>query len=190
MGQYREYKKNIVDVASSNFIDIDTLVSVYTETQKMLGVPPIFKEGTKQMAEENKEEDKTCNHECTTCKKSKKTKPEGFDFKMQGISVDDEYDSDEDDFFVCDICTALGYRRQYKPDICDSCKRCESCRMYLDDDCSGCSYSTYRDGEFYRNKLSDSELFSEYDLEVFESMKLDEKGGTRYEMTRFSIDEI
>lgn len=154
------------DYLSVQFINIDTLLDVLCKTQENLGEPLIFKEVSgrvEKLSKSNNDNDSEVNG-CP--KRQSALKAGDFSMTMRMGMVDD----DDDGIYVCDYCQVLGYSKKYKPEICDSCKVCESCAEYDDDECSGCSYSIYRDGTFYRDKLSDEDLFSQEDLKIINSI--------------------
>lgn len=180
---------------TQSFLNIDTLCTVYSETQKSLGQTPIFKErkspedesdSDKVKSESVVEETGKCNNECSTCAKKK------YDLALTGQFSEGLYDTDDDDdvVYICEFCNSLGYSKKYRPEICDTCKQCEPCVQYESGECSGCGYSTYRDGQYYRDKLKEEDLFSESDLEVFRSFELDKQGGERLERKPFTITNI
>ena len=69
------------------------------------------------------------------------------------------------------MCDKLGYSGSYVPEVCDTCKACAGCAEYEMDECSGCSYSVYRDGEYYHEKLPESELISDHDAQLFKELE-------------------
>lgn len=155
---------------SSQFINIDTLIDVLCRTQEKLGEPLMFKEIGGCVEKQSISQTESVENENQYCHHKKKMSAlRSGDFSMtMRVNIDDD---DDDDDYICDFCAALGYSRKYKPEICDVCKTCESCPQYEDEDCSGCSYSIYRDGTFYRDKLSDDQLFSQEDLRIINSIK-------------------
>ncbi len=178
---------------SQSFVNIDTLCTVYSKTQELMGKTPTFKENGSKKGEEQPEQKKQTvvktDAGCEGCHKECANKK--IDLSLHGLfgNTSEEL-SDEEEIYICEFCTSLGYGNRYKPDVCDNCNTCESCREYMDEECSGCSYSRWRDGKYYRDKLDDTDLFSEQDLEVFESIKLDTKGGERMERGHFTLDDI
>lgn len=166
MARYHEYRAS--DEARS-FINIDDLLRVFSSAEKAEGLPETFKlKDPDKIVKESK---------CDQCKNKpqcKSNEPEEkkltpFARGEFGLSYDDS-DIDEDDTYVCELCDALGYSNKYIPEICDTCKACAGCAEYERGDCSGCSYSLYRDGEYYHTKLPESELISEHDQELFRDL--------------------
>lgn len=167
-----------------NFINIDTLCDVLTNTQNEEGIKPIFELKDKYKTAEKKEE---------TPKEDKKPEvkkecplPEKYMKYAALIGYDSDEDDDEDDLYVCELCDSLGSCQKYDACVCDSCTCCESCDQYLNDECSGCSYSVYRDGTYYRDKVSESEILNPQDLEAFDLIKSG-VSRKRLSMERFSV---
>lgn len=101
-------------------------------------------------------------------------------FKTGTFDVIVEGEDEEDDLYVCEYCSALGYRRKYIPTICDSCDKClDGCRQYRDGSCEGCSFSRHRDGVPYSEKLSEDELLSSDDLQKLNHVQCDNCMGER-----------
>lgn len=184
--KYFRGARTTMDVSRA-FINIDVLCDAYTKVQKDMGKQPTFKE--KESQEEIEEETpKTCDR-CNKSCENKNTDKKKIDFSIHGLYADAP-DDEEDSEYICEWCDALGYKRKYKPEVCDNCSRCESCQEYDDEECSGCSYSRFRDGSYYRDKLSDEDLFSKEDLDILGEIKLDKKGGQRFESDRFSVTKM
>lgn len=180
---------------AQSFVNIDTLCSVYATTQQSLGQTPVFKEkGEIDKKGENTESSETqTSHgcDCRSCEKSCGKSTKKYDFSLNGLFGDGHISEEDDDQdYICEYCGALGYKQKYIPEICDSCTQCSTCTEYINDECSGCSYSIYRDGTYYRDKMSEKDLFDETDLEMFESIKLDQKGGNWAESNKFTINKL
>ena len=186
MGRYTQGR---ISDYTQNFINIDVLCDVLTNAQKEAGIKPTFKLKEKYAVEnesentkvdkEEKEEKHKCDGSCNKCNESKLPFHE-----LLGIYEDD--DDDEDDFYLCEYCSSLGYKKNYDQSVCDQCTVCLSCNQY-DSECSGCSYSRFRDGEYYSNKLTDEELLSESDLSIFNNVSDRNVDKDRLQMSSFSI---
>ena len=163
---------------SQAFINMDTMCQVYSTTQETLGKKPTFIEKNKpEVVESKPEETHKCGAECKKPCQNKSDKT--FDLTFTGVFSENYSDSEEDEDYICDFCNALGYGRKYRPEICDNCTQCQSCAEYEEEECSGCSYSVFRDGSYYRDKLTDEQLFSGNDLDILKTVKLDTTGGDR-----------
>ena len=186
---------------SNNFINIDTLIDVLSAAQKSEGVTPTFQlslidqQGNKTRHVDNtevtvdKEEKKsTCNGCKAPCGKSKQG-PDDFDWNilMSPLGSSDYDDEDDGEPYICEFCDSLGYNQKYKPDICDKCSVCESCEQY-ENECDGCEFSVYRDGRFYRDKLSESELLDGQDLDSLNEMN--EVSKERFDSKGFSVSRV
>lgn len=165
---------------SQSFFNIDMVANMFVETQKTLGQTPIFKESERSLAM------KTHPLETTNVKyKPKEKVDENCDSCVKSCSKhrflstfdesDDEFISDDDELYLCEYCSSLGYNKKYMPETCDTCTKCECCAEYEDGDCDGCGYSTALDGRYYREKIAESELFSDDELEKFRSIDPDKK---------------
>lgn len=157
--KYHDYRS--ADNARA-FINIDDLLQVFSSAERAEGLPETFKQIAPM--ETTQPDDK---HNAVVEKpKDKKLTPfacGNFDMSIDGMDIDDG----EDGIYVCDMCDKLGYSGKYIPEICDTCKACAGCNEYEEGECSGCSFSVYRDGEYYHEKLPESELISEHDSELF-----------------------
>ena len=114
---------------------------------------------------------------CTQCKKEKKKLTlmemgfSGFYNKTFGIY---DSDDDDDDFYVCDFCTDLGYSGKYKPYLCDNCTKCETCSDFSNGSCDGCSYSKTRTGSLYSEQLSRDQIIDSDDIALLEELELED----------------
>lgn len=158
-----------------------------------MGKTPTFQEKGSNEKEDSDKKEKSAKpiqteSNCTKCEK--KCNYNKFDFAMHGLFEDESsVEEDDSEVYICEFCTALGYGKKYKPDLCDNCIQCESCSQYLDE-CSGCGYSRWRDGTYYRDKLPEEELFSQEDLDIFRSIELDKTGGERIERSHFKLSDL
>ena len=162
--RFRDYRSD----SSRSFINIDNLLRVFSSAEKSAGLPETFKE-IKMDEPDTPKKCQTCqSKECETPKEKKLTPFAcgNFDMSLTGMDFEDE----DDGLYVCDMCDRLGYSGKYIPEICDTCKACAGCNEYTEEECSGCSYSIYRDGEYYHDKLPESELISDKDLQLFEDL--------------------
>ena len=153
-----------------SFINIDDILRVFSSAEKAEGLPETFKQVVPDK-EEKPKCDKRESDTKTDIPKEKKLTPfacGNFDMSLDGS---DSIDEDDDGIYVCDMCDRLGYSGKYIPEICDTCKACAACNEYDEGECSGCSYSIYRDGEYYHEKLPESELINEHDRELFNSLE-------------------
>lgn len=98
------------------------------------------------------------------------------------------YDDDEDDNddYICEYCTDLGYSNKYKSYICDNCTKCESCSEFQSGKCDGCTYSKTRTGHLYSESLSIDQIVDPDDLELLKSSD-DEDTTVRRKPGKFSI---
>ena len=183
---YLNRTRNSFTDYSRNFINIDTLCDVLSETQREENIKPTFelKDKYKTIEKDVKKEEPqkpetTKPKECPLPEKYMKYAA------LLGVSSDDD-DDEEDELYVCELCDAIGSCQKYDSGICDSCTTCESCNQFLNDECSGCGYSVYRDGRYYRDKVSESELIGSDDLEAFEMIKSG-VSKKRLCMERFSV---
>ena len=185
MGRYTNGR---VSDYTQNFINIDVLCDVLSSAQEEVGVEPTFKlkekyahineSNTEKVEKKEKEEKHKCNNSCDKCSSR-------IPFQeLLGVYDDDE--DDDDDFYLCEYCSSLGYKKSYDQSRCDQCSVCLSCNQY-DTECSGCSYSKYRDGEYYSSKLTENELLSESDLSTFNKVENREVDKERLNISRFSI---
>ena len=183
---YLNRTRNSFTDYSRNFINIDTLCDVLSETQREENIKPTFelKDKYKTIEKDVKKEEP---------QKPETTKPKDCPLPekymkyaaLLGVSSDDD-DDEEDELYVCELCDAIGSCQKYDSGLCDSCTTCESCNQFLNDECSGCGYSVYRDGRYYRDKVSESELIGSDDLEAFEMIKSG-VSKKRLCMERFSV---
>ena len=186
---FHEYDNDLI----SNFINIDTLADVLTVAQEMEGIEPTFKvakvddNGNKtRKAVECKE---TKHDKCKACHASKPKDKTGdidsIDWDLVASPFDYTSDDEDDDTdYICEYCDSLGYTQKYIPDVCDRCSVCESCTEYQTD-CDGCSFSVFRDGHYYRDKLSESDLVDVDDLDKFN--EIEECNKERLERKSFSV---
>ena len=146
------------------FVNIDKVISAFTTAQIASGIKPTFEEADpnrkKSSTENNNEEPKKGSGRCGW-----------FAGKFQ-VGYDEEEEDDNKDY-ICEYCDRLGYHQKYRPEICDSCHICESCNEYDNNECSGCSFSVYRDGQYYRDKISEDELLSSHDKELLSHLQED-----------------
>lgn len=144
-GEYLMRGKEI-DLTQTS-INIDALLDVYVQTQKEAGKDP-------ELEERNLVIDDSGN-----LVRSNKPKEEQKEKKSVGLGsfydlMSDELMDEEDEGpYVCEYCSDIGYRKEYKPHICDTCDTCGVCTEYQQDECSGCEYSIYRTGRLYGEEL-------------------------------------
>lgn len=171
---------------TKNYINIDTLCDALSTTEEDLGIDKTF-ELKKEHQKASSDRNHNCSSDCNKCKKGNdvfKDHPYGALMK----SLVGGYDDDEDDFYMCEMCTGLtGYKKKYNPVICDACTLCETCDQYLHEECSGCSYSTYRDGTYYRDKVDESEILDQDELDAIKDIQGEYVSKRRLPMERFSI---
>ena len=53
----------------------------------------------------------------------------------------------------------------------DSCTECAECVEFAEYECSGCSYSRYREGVPYSELASADKVLSAHDMDVFEKIE-------------------
>ena len=120
------------------------------------------------------EKKKPCS-ECPVKHEEKKEKKHlgfierGFDNFYNGFFGDEE--DDDNDEYICEYCTELGYSSKYKAHICDNCTKCETCDEYQRGSCDGCTYSRTRTGRLYSESLSLDQIVDPDDLELLEESK-------------------
>ena len=167
-------KISSVDLTDMN-ANIDSLLDVYINTQKEHGIDVgmvecdvsidvdgrIIKEKKKDVEKKETVEHKChgeCHSKCTAKEKECDTIPWYFKNTMglfgEDASDELEEEDDGDDKYICEYCTEVGYRKEYKSYICDTCTSCETCAEYTSGDCDGCTYSMYRTGELYSLTLA------------------------------------
>ena len=163
-----------IDLTETN-VNIDNLLDVYIQTQKENGVDVGMVEIDVTIDDNGKViRDKFGHHQreepkksCDTCHASceKKDPPKKTDnipwylknnMGLFGEDASDELETEEvgDDKYICEFCSEIGYKKEYKAYICDTCRACETCTEYDSQDCDGCSYSMYRTGELYSRELA------------------------------------
>jgi hypothetical protein len=167
----RIYRENGYNRSNSrSFVNIDDLMRVFSSAERAEGLPETF---TLRVPEDTPTKCSSCksNGKCASSPKPVERKMTpfqcgNFDMSLDGTDVED----DDDGIYVCDLCERIGYSGKYVPEICDTCKACAGCNEYDTGECSGCSYSVYRDGEYYHEKLPESDLISERDFELFSEL--------------------
>lgn len=119
---------------------------------------------------------------CRNCQKDEKN----ISNIQRGVFVyntDDLIDESDDELYVCEFCTKIGYSSSYKPDVCDTCDDCEGCTEYISGECDGCGYSTlYNGGCSYGEVGGDNN----YEMNPEDSQLFDEinNGGPDYEVKK------
>lgn len=155
-------------------LNIDDLLDVYVRTQKENGMDPHMKEvdviidndgkvvrdkfGHYEESHEKKKPCQECAHPCMATT-TEETVPWYMRNRMGlfGEDASSELEDDEDDGpYICEYCSEIGFKKEYKPYICDTCTACESCTEFESQDCDGCGYSKYRTGQFYSQVLAKS----------------------------------
>lgn len=171
---------------TGNFLNIDKLCDVLVTTQKSSGQETSFREKTYDDDEGPETPKQSKEHECHGCGSCQKEDTPNRN-RFIGLLEDDEEDEDEDDFYLCEYCDSLGYRQKYDASRCDMCTVCESCDEYDEGTCSGCSYSIYRDGTYYRDRISADELMESEDTKIFKELESGNVSEERIERSRFSL---
>ena len=169
-----------IDLTES-MINIDTLLDVYVQTQRDNGADPgleeceitIDNDGEMHIEKpKHKEEDK-CSGSCKSCngschsKESSKNESEEDEkpwlhLNKLGLFEDcmsselEQMDDDDGETYVCEYCSDIGFRKEYKPYICDTCNICETCVEFENGECSGCGYSIYPNGKPYSALLAEN----------------------------------
>lgn len=176
-------------------INIDNLLDIVCSAQEEANKPVTLKEAKYNMMgmkiksdEAYKDDDKeTAGCSKSSCRgcpsKCGKTSPKERDEDYNIWDPANKYtsdDEDDDDEYICDYCNRIGYGLKYSPDICDECNECESCGKYAREECDGCSYSIWRDGKRYGDKLSMEDTLSEYDIAIINELS-DELREPKYE---------
>ena len=173
---------------TNNFLNIDKLCDVLVTTQKSNGESTSFRQKTFDDDEEPQKPKTSKEHECHGCGKSCQKEDDPTRNRFIGLLESDDYDDDdEDDFYLCEYCDALGYRQKYDASRCDMCSVCESCAEYEEGECSGCSYSIYRDGSYYRDRINADELMESDDTKIFKELESGSVSEERLERSRFSL---
>lgn len=176
-------KSRAIDLTETN-VNIDALLDVYVETQKANGMDPKMEECEFDIdvdgkitkipitEKEDKKKESSCSGNCkdggcSHCHPKEDNSKKGTDtpWYMQnrlGLfedamspELEDQLD-DEDSVYVCEYCTDIGYKKDYKSYLCDTCNVCESCAEFENEECSGCTYSIYRTGRLYSAELADN----------------------------------
>lgn len=154
--------------AAGVYTNIDKLIDAFNSAQEAEGIKKTFAEDENVGKSVSKRSD-------NNIQLPEQTKKKGGWFCGVFMTEDDDFDDDDENgIYVCEYCDKLGYHQKYRPEICDSCRACDTCNQYEIGDCSGCSYSIYRDGEYYRDKISESELMSDKDIELFQIIESEE----------------
>jgi hypothetical protein len=153
--------------AAGVFIDIDSIIKAYTTAQEAEGITPTFEENVDILKDKRKE------YEIPQEQEQTKKRQGGWFCGIFNMEIDDFDDEDGDGIYICEYCDKLGYHQKYRPEICDTCQACDSCSQYESGECSGCSFSIYRDGEYYRDKIPESELMTENDMKLFQQLESD-----------------
>lgn len=180
-------------------IDIDSLLDIVCSAQEEANRPVTLKEakynmmGLKIKSDEAYKDDegKGCSPtKCGGCSSkcgTSNTRDEEYNIWDPANKYRD--DDDEDDEYICDYCNRIGYSLKYSPDICDECNACETCGKYEREDCDGCSYSVWRDGVRYGDKLSMEDTLSQYDIDVINDLsnELRDPKSERLRSTGFTI---
>lgn len=94
----------------------------------------------------------------------------GFENFYNGVFGNEDGD-DDDDTYVCEYCTNLGYSGKYKAHICDNCTKCEGCSDFINGHCDGCTFSKTRTGQLYSETLGLNQIVDPDDLEILEESK-------------------
>ena len=94
----------------------------------------------------------------------------GFESFYNGIFGNEDGD-DDDDTYVCEYCSNLGYSGKYKAHICDNCTKCEGCSDFINGSCDGCTFSKTRTGQLYSETLGLDQIVDPDDLEILEESK-------------------
>lgn len=161
-------------------INIDSMLDVYVNAQKEAGMDPGLEECEFEISnkgdiirkkpivdKEDEPEQKKCPGSCNKCGKDSKEKDDDKGFEMpwyfknklglfeDSMSSEIETNDEDDEVYVCEYCSDIGYKKEYKPYLCDTCNVCETCPEYSSEECSGCEYSVYRTGRTYAQELSD-----------------------------------
>ena len=165
---------------SKNYFNIDTTIDIVNNTQKSIGQTPCFTEkqspnivgDKKETKPEPKQEETEKKHDCSKCNKQCHCKPTVDDKLDLKPFETEEYTDFNDELYICEYCSALGYNTKYIPEICDVCTKCECCEEYLNEDCEGCGYSVYPDGRYYSEKIPESELFDKDELKKFDEIQV------------------
>ena len=131
----------------------------------------------------------TCSKTCPIKEKAEKEKKRvglferGFVNFYNGVFGDEE--GDDNDEYICEYCTDLGYGSKYKAYLCDNCTKCETCSEFSNGSCDGCSYSRTRTGRLYSESLSVDQIVDADDLEIINTKE--EKQNGRRKFGGFSI---
>lgn len=187
-----------IDLTETN-INIDNLLDVYVRTQMENGIDVGMKEVNVEIDNDGhvirdkfghhgqETKSKSCDGSCGGCgdhhEKSVKKDDSSVPWYMRGkmglfgedasSELDDELDAG-DGKYICEYCSDIGIKKEYKSYICDTCRACESCSEYDGGDCDGCTYSMYRTGELYSKELAkngDTSYLEEDEKEIIESIE-------------------
>ena len=166
---------------TADSINIDSMLDVYVNTQKEAGINPGLEECEFEISnrgdiirkkpivnddDDNKPEEKECSGSCKKCGcHDKKEQSGAFEIPWylknklglfeDSMSSEIDTSDDSDEVYVCEYCSDIGYKKEYKPYLCDTCNVCETCPEYSSEECSGCEYSIYRTGKTYSQELAD-----------------------------------
>lgn len=152
---------------------IDTRTGEVVDTSKERPFPIVKSSSSVQKSYSPK---KTVVDETIEAPKAEKKEPKyvplferGFENFYNGIFGTE--DDDDDDTYVCEYCTNLGYSGKYKAHICDNCTKCEGCSDFINGNCDGCSFSKTRTGQLYSETLGLDQIVDPDDLEILEESK-------------------
>lgn len=142
-------------------INIDSLFDVYVQTQREAGKDPQLEERdiivddrgnlVRSYKEKTKQETKPVpSKPCMMkCPKRKSYNLGSFEDSMS----DELEEGEEEGPYVCEYCSDIGFKKEYKPHLCDTCDTCGTCSEYQNEECCGCEYSIYRTGRTYGEEL-------------------------------------
>lgn len=157
---------------SGHLINIDTILDSIVDAEKEHGQEPSVELAVYDRSTGNKYRrfQKRSPEEEEAMERSRKANnPERETTKISrdGTPVHDP----EDDLYICEYCgklrTPLGKKYpKYDMVVCDSCQECLGCVEFAEYECSGCSYSRFREGVPYSELVSLNDTLSEHDMQV------------------------
>lgn len=146
-------------------INIDSLFDVYVQTQRETGKDPGLEErdmivddqgnlvrSHKPKEKPKQEQPSPAASPCMEASECPKRKSYSLGHFEDSMSEELEEGEDEGPY-VCEYCSDIGFKKEYKPHLCDTCDTCGTCSEYKNDECSGCEYSIYRTGRTYGEEL-------------------------------------
>lgn len=162
---------------SEHWYNIDTIFDAIVEEESLRGKEPSLElavfdvdtgEKYRRFQKRSEEEEERYQLSKGTTERKSETTPISESGKAEW---DAAHKKEEEQIYLCEWCSKLGYQKKYNPELCDTCDICASCNEFEHYECSGCSYSRYRTGKPYSEMVSIDNLLSEEDQKVFSAIR-------------------